>query len=168
MKEIETKIPEKIRQKLLEFGAKKVFSGEMKIIKLDFPEFTLKKRGELLRIRQVGDNCELCFKGKKEKALFKVQEEVQIISNDFATTQKIFEKLGFNIVYEGKKHRETYKLKRISFEIDSLDNVPPFLEIEAPTEKEVLYYIEKLGYTLEQTTNKTSAEVEELYKKKHE
>ena len=68
MKEIEIKIldinPEKIRKKLLELGAEKVFDGEVHVISFDLPDERLNKAGQHLRVRKVGKQVELCLKCK--------------------------------------------------------------------------------------------------------
>ena len=170
MKEIEIKIlelnPEEIRNKLTNLGAEKVFDGRVHAIHFDVPDERLRKAGETLRIRKVDDQVELCFKGKNISGKFKTKEEIEVTTSNFDDTIKIFEKLGFERFYEGKKRRESYKLGNIRFEIDTYPNMPTFLEIEAPTEEEVVEYVQKLGYTMDQTSNLTALELEKYYKTK--
>lgn len=157
MKEIEVKVldvkPEEVRAKLKQFGAKKVFEGEVQAIYFDYPEEKLTKAGNLLRLRKVGDKVELCYKGSKEKSKLKIMEEIETNTASFDETSKILEKIGLKRLSEAKKHRESYIIGKVKFEIDTYEKIPAFLEIEAPTEQEIIEYIKKLGYTMEQTTN---------------
>jgi len=155
-KEIEVKIldinVEEVKNKLQELGAEKVFDGNLEIVTFDHPEKNLKEEGKLLRVRKMGNKTELCFKGKKEPGKFKVREEVEVLTDNFENTVNILEKVGFSKVFEGNKKRESYQLGNIKFEIDTYPGIPTFLEIEAPTEEEVAEFVQKLGYTMEQTS----------------
>ena len=171
MREIEVKIleinVEEIRKKLLDLGAEKVFEGEIQMTSYDFPDNRLEKKGEFIRLRKLGEKVELCHKGKKEDSHLKVREEIEITVNDFKDTVKILENIGLVKYYEGNKKRESYKLGKISFEIDFYPLIPPFLEIEAPSEEEVEKYVEKLGYTMKQTTNLSGYRLEKDYNEKN-
>lgn len=166
MKEIEIKILEidesEIRKKLASFGAEKIFEGEIEARYLSSEN--TRKNGETLRVRKVGEKVELCFKGKRENSIFKIKEEIEVITDHFDNTLKIFERLGFKKSSESKKKRESYKLGRTKFEIDTYQGIPTFLEIEAPTEKEVMEAVKKLGYTMKQTTNRSLKQIYDYYK----
>jgi len=171
MKEIEVKILEinvgEIRKKILDLGAEKVFDGEVYAIHFDSPNGKLREADETLRIRKVADKVELCFKGKNESAQFKTKEETEVNTNNFEDTIKIFENLGFERFYEGKKRRESYKFGNTRFEIDTYPTMPTFLEVEAPTEEEVIEIVQKLGYTMDQTTNLNAIQLEKMYAEKN-
>jgi adenylate cyclase class IV len=47
-------------------------------------------------------------------------------------------------IREKKKHRISYSLKKLEFDIDKYDGMPTLLEIEAHTIEEINKYIEKL------------------------
>lgn len=172
MKEIEVKIldisVEKVRAQLQNLGAKKIFQGEVKTVLLDFPDQRLKNEGCIIRLRKLGEKVEFCWKGKKEKKQFKIREEIETHVESFETTLQILYSLGLQKVYEGEKQRESYHLGIAKVEIDTWKGIPPFLEVEAPTEAEVQACVEKLGFTMKQTTTMSAAEVEEWYKKKKE
>ncbi len=169
MKEIEVKILDinvgEVRKKLQNLKAEKIFDGEIKMVCFDYPTEDLKKEGKTLRVRKVGEQVELCFKGKKENSKLKVREEIETTTESFEDTVTIFDKLGFKRFYEGTKKRESYKLKNARFEIDTFPDIPTFVEIEAQTEKEVQEAVESLGYTMEQTTNKSAREIKKQYGK---
>lgn len=86
--------------------------------------------------------------------------------SDFEKTLQILEKLGFKKAYQGQKHRQSFQLGKIKFEIDTWQDIPTYLEIEAPTEKDVKAYVEKLGFTMSQTTTMNMMQLEEYYQNK--
>ncbi len=170
MKEIEVKIlevnPAEIRKKLKALGAQKFFDGEVHAIYLDTPDKSIKKSDMVLRVRTAGDRVELCVKGKREKSVFKKSEEIEVTTSSFKDTLAILEMLGFHPWHESRRRRECYRLNNIKFDMDHYKTMPSFLEVEAPTEKEVETYVKKLGFTMKQTTNMTAHGVEEYYKTK--
>lgn len=155
--EVEAKIleidVEEVKKKLLELGAKLEYK-EMQICKiLDFDDKRLHKKDEVLRVRKIGDKVELTFKGPTEKiGNTKSREEIETHVEDFEKTLKIFEKLGLIPIRSYEKHRESYKLGKITFELDNFPNVPipPFLEIEGSSREEVEEMAEKLGFKKEE------------------
>jgi adenylate cyclase class 2 len=170
MREVEVKILEidleEIRKKLLALGAEKIFDGELHVVAFDYPDERLHTAGQILRVRKVGDKVELCFKDKKEASKFKVREETEVTTSGFKDTVAILEKAGLKIFYQGEKRRESYKIGPVRFEIDYYAGIPPFLEIEAPTEEQVVEWVEKLGYQMEQTTSMNGRDVKEYYENK--
>src|SRR3989338_6810134 len=170
MKEIEIRILdiplEETVRKLTALGAKKTFDGEVIVTRMDFPNGKLKKNDQLLRIRKLGERVELCYKGKNESDTYKIQEETEVTTSSYEETITIFEKLGLSVVFRGQKHRMSYQLGKIKFELDTWPGIPTFLEIEAPTAKEVKEYVQKLGYTMKETTTMSMTEIRKWYGKK--
>ena len=163
MKEIEVKILNidlgDVRRKLEQFGATKMFDGEIKMVTLEHSIINIDPGTELLRIRQVGDKVELCYKKKDENKEVRSSEEIEVTTNNYENTIAIFKKLGFIERYNGEKKRESYTKEKIHFEIDTYPHFPSFLEIEAPTQEELVKTVEVLGFTMEETTTKHSGEL---------
>ena len=136
MKEIELKIlninVKEVKEKLKELQAQKVFDGNVHATHLDSKDYRLRKEGKDLRVRTVGDKIEFCFKGPNESSKFKTKEEIEVNTSSLQDTIKILNKLGFEAWGEFKKHRESYKIGNVRFEIDTYPELPTFLEIEAP------------------------------------
>ena len=170
MKETELKILEinvkDIRKKLLSHGATKTETVNIHALHFDYPDLRLKKNKELLRLRKVGERTELCFKSKSKAGKFRNADEIQSEVDDFESTTELFQRLGFIIRSETKKTRESYQNGKVHFEIDTLPNIPPLLEIEGPSEEEIQKWVEKLGYRMAQTSTMTGGEVTEYYQKK--
>lgn len=153
--------------KLYSLGAQKTFAGEVQVVTFDFPK-PLDKKGRILRIRKMGDIVELCFKGKVDKTQqnVKVREEIEVTTNSFENTIKLFEALGFQVSSEGEKYRESYVLGEVKFDIDMVPDLPPFLEIEAPTKKQIIEYVAKLGFSMDQTSVLSARQLQKYYQEK--
>lgn len=107
------------------------------------------KRGCALRLRRQtgphGEKAFLTFKGPKQKKRFKTRFEVETQVGDFKSAQKIFSELGFTPAITVRKKRQIWTWKRCQI---CLDRVPPlgcFVEVEAPTEKEIESALRKLS-----------------------
>jgi adenylate cyclase, class 2 len=155
MKEIEVKILDidaiKAKKILLDNGAEKVVDGDVEAIHYDFPDRRIKQKGESLRLRKIDGVTELVVKGKHESEEVYMREEIETQVKDFEEMQKIFEKIGLIKTIMFKKKRESYKLGKTKFEFDTYPNFPTFVEVEAPTEKEVEQGVEFMGYTMKET-----------------
>ena len=97
----------------------------------DTPDNDLLKKGELLRLRQDAV-VRITFKGEVTEALYseaKVREELEVSVNDFDTTARIFERLGFAPVQVYEKYRETFTLDGIEIVLDEMP-YGDFVELE--------------------------------------
>src|SRR3989344_2471112 len=170
MKEIEVKILDidvaAVRKKLKEIVATKFFEGDIESISFDFDDERLEKNGKMLRVRKAGERCEITFKGKNTSATFKKMDEIEVTTNDFNQTLDIFRRIGMKELCHARKKRECYKHGTIKFDVDTVPGIPTYVEVEAPTEKEVIKGVTSLGFTMKQTTNMNGFQVIEHYKRK--
>ena len=100
-------------------------------IRFDTPDNALLKKGELLRLRQDA-SVRVTFKGEVAEDLVseaKVREELEVSVNNFDTTAKIFERLGFAPVQIYEKYRETFTLADIEIVLDEMP-FGNFVELE--------------------------------------
>jgi predicted adenylyl cyclase CyaB len=152
MKEIEIQILEvnqkKIISKLKKLGAKKVFDDEIIGIKFYLPK-NLEKKISLLGLRKKGKHTFVVMKGKQQKSKAKIREETETKIEDYPKMKKIFETLGFKSSKEAKKHRISYVLGKTNFEINIIKEIPPYLEIEAPTMLELKKAVSLMGYSID-------------------
>ena len=169
MEEIEVKILdiniEKIVEKLVKLGAKKIFDGPMKSVYLDLRQ-ELRNSNKILRIRQKGEKCIITLKIKKEDSEAKVNDEFETEIKDFQRSMLIFENLGFKEFFADFKKRISYQFKNSLVEIDIYDEIPPFLEVESPTKEELKEVVSLLGYSMDQTKSWTGKELLDLYNSK--
>ena len=170
MHEVEVKILEidknQVIQKLGDMGANQIFEGNMQVSYYDFPDETLKKNNKLLRLR-TGEITELTFKKKISRDKYKIMEEHEAVISNENVMKEILTKIGLCETKKMTKHRTSFVLNRIHFEIDEIPGIPVLLEIEAPTQEDVKEYVEKLGFSMNEAKPWSGGEVIEFYRKKN-
>ena len=103
---------------------------------LDSPDQTLFKQGAALRVRTVGGEGSVTFKGvlpESEASPLKVREEIESDTSDPARMIAVFEKLGFRRAFRYQKYRTDFHLTLDGEELKvSFDETPmgDFIEIE--------------------------------------
>ncbi len=170
MKEIELKILEinvsEVVAKLEKWGAKKTSDGMIDGGKYDFSDERLKKDGKMLRLRKHGDKVELTLKKGLSQDVAKVADEWEVSVSSFEVTEKILTEMGMQKNAVTQKHRMSYQLGNVHFDIDTPPGIPTVLEIEAPSIEILKQYVEKLGFTMEQTKPWTGKQLHEYYGEK--
>ena len=168
MQEIEVKILEidvgAVRKTLLGLSAKKILDDQLSYEILDDKEHSLFKEKKLLRVRKSKSEAHLCFKSKAKKGKLREAEETEVKIDNYEDTIKILKELGFITKHKGKKHRESYKLGKVRYEIDTMPGIPTFLEIEADNEKDLIQGIKKVGFKLEDVTTMNGHDIIEHYR----
>ncbi|MGD0071158.1 MAG: class IV adenylate cyclase [Candidatus Bathyarchaeia archaeon] len=154
MKELEVKILEvnriKIEEALSGLGAKKVFGGDIETLFFDFKDGTIIKARNVLRLRKEQDKTELTYKKVHVIQKAKVAEEYSVEVSNLETMKKILENLGLSIIESMQKHRVSYTLDHVRFDIDRYSGgygyIPEFLEIEAENIDLIHKYAALLGF----------------------
>lgn len=154
MREIEVKIldidKKEIEEKLLELGAKKVLDDKLYALLFDSKDGSFRKSGNTLRLRRLGNKTILTFKKHISQEKAKIKDETEVEVFDFDKTKKILESLGFVVYRKVKKHRTSYKLGNVRFELDSHEEkykfIPDFLEIEAKDIETIYKFAKILGF----------------------
>lgn len=77
-------------------------------ILFDHPKDPLGKQGKLIRIRRVGGECVLTFKGPSTSTRYKRRLELEINLSDPDIAEEIFKQLGYQPVYRYQKFRAEY------------------------------------------------------------
>lgn len=169
-KEIEVKIleidPDEIEEKLEELGARMVFSGTLRNVFLDKNK-VLEAKDSLIRLRDDGTKSILTYKRNITQGKVRKSVEIEVGVSNFSQMQRILNSLGFRERFEYSKARKHYVLGEMSFEIDTIPGIPPLLEIEGPSEKEVLEHVRLLGFSEKDAKNWTGKQLSEHYNKKH-
>ncbi len=170
MKEVEVKILEidkgALRGKLKALGAKRVFSGPLEAYYYDYPDNQLYRGGKVLRLRRRGAQWELTFKEAVSKRNAKIMNEYEINLPKNHRLGEIMEGVGLKVYRKFKKHRESFLLAKVHFEIDTYPGIPPFLEVEAPDLSTVKKYVKKLGFSMSQAKPWSTYELFRHYHKK--
>jgi predicted adenylyl cyclase CyaB len=174
MKEIEAKIliidRDKCEKTLRILGAKKTFEGEVQTTFYDFPDKSIQRAKNLLRLRKIGRKTFLTCKKYVQDKNVKIRKEYEIEVSDYATTNTILRFLNVSPTLTIRKLRTSYVLDKVHFEIDThLDQyafIPVFLEIEAPNLTKLYASAQQLGYTKEQCKPWSFFDVAAYYTKK--
>ena len=133
--EIEKK---EIIEKLNKLNAKKVFEGKILTEYYDFKNIQMKNKNSILRIRRMGEKSFFEYKEKlsgENKNNIRINEEISIEIDDFGKARRILEKIGFELKMKINKYRTSYRIMESYVEIDEIEGIPTFLEIEGEPEK---------------------------------
>jgi len=90
-------------------------------------------------------------------------KELEIIVNNFEKTNQFLNKLGYTKKNYQENKRISYKLNNVEIEIDFWPQIPPYLEIEAKTIKEIEKTVKLLGFKMSQTTSINTKKVYQKY-----
>ena len=155
MKEIEVKILNVDKQKIGEIllGAKQTFDDEITTFFFDFKNGSIVNAKNVLRLRKEGKQSVLMFKKILSKQSAKVAEEYEVEVSNLTKMQRILELIGLTVIEDIQKHRTSYQLNEVQFDLDTLKNkyayIPTYLEIEAKNIKMIHKYAKILGYRVE-------------------
>ena len=140
-----------VQKTLLELGAEKTFEGFIHDIYYDFPDTDKNKmeaNGRIFRLRKKWEEHIYSIKRKRKKINkeegINAKDEHETPITDIESFAKVLEKYGMEKTREKKKHRISYKLEGIEFDIDNYENIPDFLEIEGPDGKTIQQWVQKL------------------------
>lgn len=160
MLEIERKILEIDKKALLakiatlQPSAEKLFDGLVRVKYFDFADARIRKKKDLLRVREfipkrATPYTELVYKtykGVKTGCKYFEEREMVFPGNDYFIHFSAFFgclKLRESLHYE--KRRTHFAFKNVRLEIDEHPGIPPFLEIEGPSPAAIDAAIKTLG-----------------------
>jgi len=175
MKEVEVKIieidRETVEDKLRSLGAKKTLDDDVETLFFDFPDNSISKAKNLLRLRRVGIETTLTFKKFVENGLAKVRVEHEVSVSDLEATISIMESLGLITTLRMEKHRTSYALKNgVAVEIDKYAGqyayIPTLLEIEGADTPTIHEQAKLLGFEPEQCKSWTTFDLIDYYSSK--
>jgi len=168
MKEIEVKFleinKEQVIKRIENLGGKKIFDGDLENIFFDFEDERLRKNNVLLRLRRIGSKSFLTVKTPIEKKEAKIKEENETEVGKHESMTKILNNLGLFEVNRTKKHRTSYTLDGARIEFDTLEGIPTYLEIEAPSLERLKEIVKKIGFSMNDAKNWSENEVIKHYK----
>lgn len=143
---------EKTREKLEELWAKMTFEWFIHDVYYDFPWEKMWLNDRIFRVRKKWEVHLYTIKRKRNKTRvgwekwFKIADEHEMEISDVESFSKVLERYWLTKVREKKKHRFSYSLDWLEFDIDVYDDIPPLIEIEAHTTKEITTWIKKLWF----------------------
>lgn len=139
-----------IQKQLIDLGAQKSFDGFIHDVYYDFPWSTMDVNKRSFRVRKKWETHLYTIKRKRTKSnewgkkWLKIADEGEREITDVESFTKVLEKYGMQKTREKKKYRISYVLGNVVFDIDQYDEIPPLLEIEADSSKDIQQYIKRL------------------------
>jgi len=174
MEEIEVKVlnvdGRRVERELIRLGAKRVFDGEVETFFFDFKNHSVIKARNVIRLRREGDRTVLTFKKFLSNEDVKAVEEYEVVVSNMQKMKRILEFLGLSMTSSMQKHRVSYRLGHVHFDIDRYERehayIPEFLEIEAEDTGTIHRYAELLGFTIEDCLPWSTEELVNYYSRK--
>jgi len=172
MIEIEVKArirdPEKIKRHLGNLGYRMMRSKCQvdNYLKPTFRNFA--ETGEILRIRRQKQGPDLItYKGPKQKSKIKVREEIEVGIADGVEMTELLRKIGFEPWITVVKERTTYKSGNFVINIDKVNELGTFVEIETKIsdrsslemDDEIISLLDKIGVSRVSIERKTYLEL---------
>jgi adenylate cyclase class 2 len=173
MKEIEVKILNVNRSKIIEslsrLRAEKIFDGRIETLFFDFEDGRIAKAKNVMRLRKEEEKAVLTFKRILGNEAAKVAEEYEVEISNMENMKKILESLGLSICESMQKHRVSYKVEDLRFDLDKYegeyDYIPELLEIEAKGIEVIHKYARYLGFSINDCLPWSTQEVVDYYSK---
>ncbi len=126
---------DKVEKTLIRLGAKKTSEGVMEDVYFSHPSRDFGKTDEALRLRKSQDQVELTYKGPRMHTQnTKAREEITLRTDNPLAVQRIIERLGFRESYNVRKRRVSYLLDKLRVDVDDVDELGEFVELEVLTE----------------------------------
>ncbi len=144
---------EDLQTKLENMWAEKTFDWFIHDVYYDFPadwKHKMEANKRLFRVRKKWETHLYTIKRKRNKKSewwekwFKIADEWEREITDVESFKKVIENYWMIKVREKKKHRISYGMEWLEFDIDKYEDIPALLEIEAHTTKEIDECIDKL------------------------
>lgn len=126
-----------IRSRLVELGA--ICKRPMQLMKrtnFDYPDRRLEGIGGWVRVRDEGDKVTLSYKQLNDRTLHGTQE-VNLTVNDFDAARLLLEAIGLKTQSYQETKRESWQLESVEVELDEWPWIPPFIELEGPSQTSV-------------------------------
>lgn len=137
MIESELKIPvealDEIRRRLGDIDAERISVCEREVnILFDTPDGQIAAAGQVLRVRRVGDNHILTFKGSAAyHGAVKARREIEVEVSSSEHISELLHALGYSPGIRYEKDRESWRMGRIRIDLDHTP-LGDFVEIEGP------------------------------------
>lgn len=135
-----------IRKRILERGGRLLQERMLeRNLRFDDPSDSLTSSHQVLRLRQ---DREVTMTYKRGVERFETRIEIEILVDDFDKARTFLEALGYQVVQEYEKYRETFVVNSVNVMLDEL----PFgcyVEIEASSLEAVQSEADDLGFNWE-------------------
>jgi adenylate cyclase, class 2 len=115
-----------------------------------------------IRLRDTGSEVTLAVKKIVHDGVDGTQE-TEVAVSDFETTNALLEMLGYRSKAYQENERMSFVLDGAQVEMDTWPLIPPYIEIEATAQDDVIRVAELLGYTEKDLTGENTTKVYARY-----
>jgi len=161
MLEVEIKAPcRDLEERLIEMGAKRVGTEKHEDIYFNPTHRDFRESDEALRVRSVDGKYFLTYKGPRIDSEMKIREEIEIPTEPEII--EILRSLGFKDTAVVRKRRKIFRLKNLIVNLDRVENLGNFIEIESRDYRDrdkLFELLEELGIDREKSTTKSYVEL---------
>lgn len=126
-------------------------------------DFTPAQKEKRIRLRTDGETTTLSCKHIINPHNIDWTKEWEILVNDFEKTNELLEQLWFFAKSYQENTRELYQFNGVEVSIDSRPHIPPYLEIEGNSIKEVQQTILSLQLENAEQTSENTTKIYEKY-----
>lgn len=164
MQEIELKFldieVEKIKERLDHIGAVEIYAAETASMLFEGQGYSgWDSTKKFLRVRKVHGEVTITYKEPAISSEMTSREEVECAASSYEDAISLLTKLGFEPHEEYLKHRIHYELGDTSFELDTLQGIPTYLEIETTSEDAMRDICRRLDLEISQGQTGTIVEI---------
>ena len=99
-----------------------------------------------IRLRTNGKTTTLAIKEITDENIANGTNELEIEVSNFEKTAQILEELGYHYRSLEENKRIRYRYNNIEIDIDTWPLIPTYVEIEAPTEKEITDFLKNFTF----------------------
>lgn len=159
MEEIEIKFLEvdipSLEKKLEQYGAQKIGETLSSVVNFDYPDYRLKEKKAWVRLRSEFGKITLAYKQRlgvtsdDGSTSDDGMKEIECVVSDFETTKQLLLSIGLIEKFRQERKRIRWIKGTIEFDIDTWPLIPPYLEIEGSSWKDVKEASEALGFNYE-------------------
>ena len=100
------------------WARRKIFDGDIQTLFFDFKDGRIIRAKDVLRLRKEEEKAELTYKKVRFTQAAKTAEEYSVDVSNLETTKTILENLGLSVRESMEKHRVSYTLDHVRFDID--------------------------------------------------
>lgn len=137
---------DKLRGILKSLGAKLVYpSFLMQRSVWDYPDLRLDKELAWVRVRRESNKITLTFK-QRHGLTIDSMDEVEVVVDNYDAACSFLESLGLKVKSTVESKREAWQLGGCDITLDEWPWIPPHVEIEGSSEKDVRLVADRLGF----------------------
>ena len=98
-----------------------------------------------VRVRDDGTRVILTYKRRRVDAALRRADEIEVIADDFDRAVALLDGAGLTRMQYREKRRTSYRLGDATISLDRYPGIPPYAEVEAPTDESVRQACRAIG-----------------------